>query len=281
MKTIAITGASGLIGTRILEVLGYKYIFLPIPQAQVDITNKQTIKDFLEGKKFDYFLHLAAYTNVDGAEKDKTLCEEINVMGTKNVFEVAKEKGANFIHISTDFVFDGKMKDGKTPIFDERSMPNPVSYYGQTKYDAEKIVKDKSMIIRLSYPYRKNFEQKKDFVRTIKDLLAGGKEVKMVDNSLITPSYIDDIAEALGHLIENYSEDIFHLVGSDSMSPYEAGIKIARHYSLDENLIKPVTYDDYFKGKAARPQYAKIVSTKNVGIKMKNFEEGLREMDSQ
>jgi len=280
MEKIAITGASGLIGTRILEVLGYKYIFIPIPQSEVDITNKSTIENFLKDKEPNYILHLAAYTNVDGAEKDKKLCEDINVVGTKNIFEVANEKKAKFIHISTDFVFDGKLIDGKIPTFKEDSVPSPVSYYGLTKYEAEKIVKDKAMIIRLSYPYRKQFELKKDFVRTIKQMLIDEKEVTMVEDSLITPSYIDDIAGALGHLIENYSKNIFHLVGSDSMSPYEAGIKIAKHYKLNDKLIKPVLYDEYFKGKAARPQYAKIVNTKNVGIKMKSFEEGLKEMES-
>lgn len=280
MEKIAITGASGLIGTRILEVLGYKYIFIPIPQAEVDITNKPTIENFLKDKEFDYLLHLAAYTNVDGAEKDRKLCEEINVLGTKNVFEVASEKNAKFIHISTDFVFDGKLVDGKIPTFKEDSLPSPVSYYGLTKYEAEKIVKDNAMIIRLSYPYRKEFELKKDFVRTIKQLLIDGKEISMVKDSLITPTYIDDIANALGHLIENYSKDIFHLVGSDNISPYDAGIKIAKYYKLDEKLIKPVLYDEYFKGKAARPQYAKIVNTKYVGVRMKSFEEGLKEMGS-
>lgn len=281
MKTVAITGASGLIGTRILEILGYKYIFVPIPQAQVDITKKETVEGFLKDKEFDYLLHLAAYTNVDGAEMDKKICEEVNILGTKNVFEIANERKAKLIYISTDFVFDGIKIDGKIPIFDEQSVPNPVSHYGKTKYEAEKIVKDKSMIIRLSYPYRKSFEQKKDFVRTIRSLLEEGKVLKMVQDSLITPTYIDDIAEALGYLIENYSNEIFHLVGADSMSPYEAGLHIAKYYRLDETLIKPVPYDTYFQGKAARPQYAKIINTKNFGIKMRSFESGLLHMVSE
>ncbi|MFO0703273.1 MAG: NAD(P)-dependent oxidoreductase [Patescibacteria group bacterium] len=280
MKTIAITGASGLIGTRILEILGIQYIFIPIPQGEVDITDKTTIEKFLEGKHFDYLLHLAAYTNVDGAEKDRKLCEDINVLGTQNIFDVCKAKRAKFIHISTDFVFDGRKIDDKVPSFDEYTTPNPVSFYGKTKYDAEKIVEKDAMIIRLSYPYRKDFEIKKDFVRTIKSLLESGKEVKMIDDSLITPTYIDDLANALGFLIENYSKEVFHLVGSDSMSPYEAGIRIAKHYKLDDKLIKPVSYDEYFKNKAQRPQYAKIVVTKNIGLKMKTLEEGLKDMDS-
>ncbi len=278
MLKIAITGASGLIGTRILEILGYKYVFIPIPQAQVDIVNKKSIEVFLEDKKFDFLLHLAAFTNVDGAEKNKQLCYDINVTGTKNISEVCKSKKAKMIHISTDFVFDGKEIDGKIPSFTEGSTPNPVSYYGQTKYEAEELVKDSAMIIRLSYPYRQKFDEKKDFVRTISDLLKDGKEVKMVDDSRITPTFIDDMAVALDHLIENYSPEIYHLVGADSMSPFEAGLKIARHFGLDSSLLKPISYEEYFKGKAKRPQYAIITNTKNIGISMKSFELGLKEL---
>ncbi len=281
MQTIAITGSTGLIGTRILEILGYKYIFIPILQSEVDITNKSSIEKFLHDKHFDFILHLAAYTSVDGAEQNRKLCYDINVTGTQNMLEVCRAKKAKLIHISTDFVFDGHMIGGKIPSFVEDSTPNPVSYYGQTKFDAEKIVDGHSMIIRLSYPYRKEFEPKKDFVRTIRHLLTEGKEVKMINDSLITPTFIDDIANALGYLIDNYSPEIYHLVGSDSMSPYEAGLKIARHYNLDSSLILPVPYNEYFKGKAQRPKYAKIVATKNIGIKTKSLDAGLKEIDNQ
>lgn len=278
MLRIAITGATGLIGTRILEMLGYKHVFIPIPQTEVDIVNKKSIEAFLEDKKFDYLLHLAAFTNVDGAEKNKQLCYDINVTGTENILEICKSKKARLIHISTDFVFDGCLIDGHKPIFAEDSKPNPISYYGKTKAEAEDVVKSNAMILRFSYPYRKNFEEKKDFVRTIKALLSENQTVNMVDDSIIVPTFIDDISYSLDYLIENYKKEIFHLVGSNGLSPYEAGLRIAKHFQLDEKLILPISYEEYFKNKAKRPQYANIVRTKNIGVNMKSLENGLREM---
>ncbi len=280
MQTIAMTGSTGLIGTRILELLGYKYVFIPILQNEVDITDHESLMSNLKDHHFDFLIHLAAYTNVDGAEKDKELCHSINVKGTQNIADLCHKKHARLIHISTDFVFDGKKEnEEKMPIYTEASTPKPISWYGQTKYEAEQIVADDSMIVRLSYPYRKAFEPKRDFVRTIAHMLTEGKTMTMVDDSLITPTYIDDIAYALDHLIENYVPEVFHLVGSDSMSPYAAGLAIAKHYHLDANLIKPIAYETYFAHKALRPQYAQITNTKHVGLKMKSLEEGFKEMD--
>ncbi|MBP6993756.1 NAD(P)-dependent oxidoreductase [Candidatus Woesebacteria bacterium] len=281
---ILITGSTGLIGTRITEMLSEKYDFIPLLQSEIDITNKMAVNARLASTEFDFLLHLAAYTNVDGAESNKELCTSINVEGTRNLFEVCQDKGKKMIHISTDFVFDGRAKidsgvgaeaPRETPCYTENSLPNPISHYGLTKYQAEQVVQDNAMIVRLSYPYRKEFAGKRDFVRTIRYLLEQGKTIQMVTDSLITPTFIDDIVMGLGYLIEHYSPNIFHLVGADSMSPFEAGQLIARIFELDEKLIQPTTYAEYFKGKALRPQWARIVNTKEE-IVMSTFSDGLK-----
>jgi dTDP-4-dehydrorhamnose reductase len=278
MKRIAVTGASGLIGSRMIEMLGYKYIFIQIPQPEVDITQAPSIVNFLKGKDFEYLIHLAAFTNVDLAEKQKKLCEEVNVLGTKNIFDICLSRKAKLINISTDFVFDGHLINGKIPTFDENSPPNPLSFYGKTKMDAERIITGQAMNVRTTYPYRKMFEQKNDFVATVRKILLEGKPVVMVQDALITPTFIDDFVVGLDYLIDNYSPEIYHLVGSESLSPYDAGIQIAKNFGLDKSLINPTTYAEYFRSKALRPQYAKTISTKNIGVKMKNFETGLREI---
>jgi dTDP-4-dehydrorhamnose reductase len=185
---ILITGSTGLIGTRITELLGEKYTFIPLLQSESDITDKVSVDSRLSTVDFDLLLHLAAYTNVDGAEKERELCHKINVDGTRHLFEMCERKKAKMIHISTDFVFDGKMVNGELrdslgkdkksrnvlsglrqgdasngnmrsdfdvgaeapceiPTYTERSIPNPISYYGQTKYEAEQIVKGQAMLL--------------------------------------------------------------------------------------------------------------------------------------
>lgn len=272
MLKIAITGANGLVGSRIVELLKNDFEFIPLNRSNgFDITNLSHLTSEIYNLDFDFLLHLAAYTKVDEAETHKEEARKINVEGTKNVFEYVRQKNKKMIYISTGFVFDGTR-----PPYDENSPPHPLSVYGQTKYEGEKIVGSQGMIVRIEYPYRKEFTPKKDFVRTIKSLLANGQTVKAVNDILITPTFIDDIANGLKYLINNYSPEIFHLVGGSSMSPYEAAKMIAGHFGYDQNLIQSIPAREYFYGKAPRPQYATIMSIKNNFYKMKSFNEGLK-----
>lgn len=273
MVKVAITGSTGLVGSRIVELLKDDFGFVPLIYPRLDITNKESVSDTLRDLDFDIFLHLAAYTNVDGAETEKSKAKKLNVDGTRNVFNAVKQKGKNFIYISTDFVFDGE-----SPPYYEDSRPNPVGYYGKTKHEGELVVKNEGMIIRIAYPYRAAFEQKKDFARTIKSLLEQRKELNMISDSSMTPTFIDDVANALKHLMNNFSPEIYHIVGSQTLSPYEAGKLIAKVFDLNESLIKPTTYEEYFKGKAKRPRYSEMKSRKNNFYKMMGFEDGLRLM---
>lgn len=267
-------GGDGLVGSRIVEILKADENFDVhlILEQQMDITNRESVFNTLKGLNFDVFLHLAAYTNVDKAEIEKEKVWKINVEGTRNVFDAVNSLNKNFIYISTDFVFDGKKQ--KTPFFED-SNPNPISYYGSTKYEGEKIVNGKGTIIRLSYPYRTKFGNKPDIVRNIKLLLEQRKILSMVTDSLIVPTFIDDIAYALREFLlsKKFKPEIFHLVGTQALSPYECGKIIAKVFDLDDSLIKATTYEEYFKGKAKRPQFSDIKSRNNNFYKMNGFEE--------
>jgi dTDP-4-dehydrorhamnose reductase len=276
MLKIALTGADGLVGSRIVELLKNDFEFIPLPQKLMDISNKNQVNNILSNLDFDIFLHLAAYTNVPGAETNREICFKINVEGTRNVFEAVKQKQKKFIYISTDFVFDGV-----TPPYDEDSKPSPVGVYAQSKYEGEKIIGNDGMIVRIAYPYRANFEMKKDFFRTFKYYLENKKQLSMITDSLMTPTFIDDIANGLKYLLNNHKSEVYHLVGSESISPYDAAIKIAQIFSLDKSLIGKTTYEEYVKGKARLPQFATIKSKKNNFWKMRGFEEGLEEIKKQ
>jgi len=271
MLKVALTGSEGMVGSRIVELLRNKIEFIPIKQAQMDITDKNKVASVLNSINFDIFLHLAAYTNVDAAEKNKELAYRVNALGTQNIFEIVSLKKKKMIYISTGFVFDGD-----NPPYTEKSTPKPVSIYGETKYQGEQLLNNEAMIVRFDYPYRNEFNLKKDFVRGIIGALKEGKKLSMVTDSLITPTFVDDIAQGLHYLIYHYSPEIYHLVGKNCLSPYEAGISIAKICRLDLSLITGVTYSKYFAGKAKRPQFAKITSVKNTFTQMKSFEEGLQ-----
>lgn len=284
MLKIALTGADGLVGSRIIELLKNDFEFIPLPQKSVDITNKEQVNRALKNLDYDIFFHLAAYTNVPGAETNKDLCFKINCDGTKNVFEVVKQKQKKFVYISTDFVFDGTK-----PPYDESSIPNPIGVYASSKFEGEKIVNPlrqpadggQAMIVRIAYPYRANFETKKDFLKTFRNYLENNKPMSMIADSIMTPTFIDDIAYGLKYLFNNYKPEIYHLVGSQPISPYEAAVIVAKAFNLNQSLIGKTTYEEYIKGKARLPQFATIKSNKNTFWKMKTLTEGLEEIKKQ
>lgn len=276
MLKIAITGSDGLIGSRLSQLFKKEFVLIPLLKKEVDITDKTLVEKKLLRLDFDLLLHLAAYTNVDRAEKEKSLAWKVNVEGTKNLFQIVEKRSKKFVYISTDFVFDGK-----NPPFFEDSQPNPLSWYGKTKYEGEKILQGKAMIIRLSFPYGPSPAKKIDFVRRIKSLLEKNIPLKMVNDSIVTPTYIDDIAFGLTHLLKNFSPEVFHLVGKDSLSPYQAGQNIARVFSLNKDLIRPISYHQYFKNRAPRPRYSDIRSKKNQFYQMRKFQAGLTKLKDE
>lgn len=267
---IAITGANGLVGSRIVELLSPEFTFIPIEHSEVDVTCKDKIAQKINEIDFDIFLHLAAYTNVDKAETEKELAYNLNVNATRYIFDSIQKKGKKMIYFSTDFVFDGVR-----PPYDENSTPTPIGYYGISKYEGEKIVKNNAMIVRITYPYGKSKSKKKDFVQRLKDLLSTNQSISMSSNSLITPTFIDDIALSLKYLFNNYSPDIFHIIGGKSYSPYEVGKLISKNFGYKEEFVVPISFEKYSLNKATRPQFLETKSIKNNFHKMQSFEEGL------
>lgn len=284
--TVGITGARGLVGSRIIELLQGNFNFLPISSQDLDIRDINSIENFLDDKEISYLLHLAAKADVDGCESEKNLGEEseawkINVEGSSNIANYCKKRNIKLIYISTDFVFDGQKEGGN--FYTEEDTPNPINFYAKTKYEGEKAVMSSEVehvILRIAYPYRKEFEQKKDFVRAILSRLKEGSEVNAVTDHIMCPTFIDDIAHAIKATIESDSRGIYHVVGSSQISPYDAAIKIAETFYMQKSLIKPTTREKYFEGKAPRPFNLSLKNDKikNLGVEMKTFEEGIKSL---
>jgi dTDP-4-dehydrorhamnose reductase len=199
------------------------------------------------------------------------------------VVKACEATGKKIIYISTDFVFDGENVPAGG--YTEEDQPNPVNWYAETKYEGEKRVQNAAspwMIVRIAYPYRANFE-KNDFFRAMKNRLAQGQEIKAITDHMYSPTFIDDVAPALDVLISQNKTGIYHVTGSEALSPYDAAMKIAEAFGLDKNLIGTTTRGEYFAGKAERPldlsmNNAKI---KSLGVMMHGFTEGLQEIKKQ
>jgi dTDP-4-dehydrorhamnose reductase len=138
------TGLTGLVGSRVVELLSNKYEFENLSRSSgSDISNKEQVLGKIKSSDAQVILHLAAKTNVDECEKDKTLAQSgeawrINVEGTKNIADACLQASKKLIYISTDFVFDGE--NPPPGGYSEEDIPNPVNWYARTKYEGEKIV---------------------------------------------------------------------------------------------------------------------------------------------
>lgn len=283
MKIFTI-GGSGLVGSRIVELLNNKYTFQDLSLTNgVDITDPASLDIVKNDTEHEVVILLAAKADVDGCERDKELGEEgsaytINVVGVQNIVNACESSNKKLIYISTDFVFDGSAKAEYS--YTETDKPNPINWYAKTKYEGEKIVANSGLpfiIARIAYPYRKEFSIKVDLVRAIKKRISEKKPMSAVTDHIMNPTLIDDIASALDKLIESKQTGIFHVTGSQSLTPYDLSILIAEKFGYDKSLISKTTRAVYFAGKAPRPFNVSMNNDKirKLGVWMKTFEEGL------
>ena len=293
MQKIIGTGLSGLVGSRIVELLKDKFEFVDFSlDTGVNILDMASLSAAFElNKDAVAVLHLAAFTDTNAAWEqrgDKNgLCYQLNVVGTQNILNLTKKYNQQLIYISTDFIFDGT----KTTPYLETDTPSPIEWYGETKYLGEKVITDSGYsnynISRITYPYRAKFETKVDIIRKVINKLKNKEEVKMFSDQICTYTFIDDIAVALGYFIENKTTGIYHLVGSSSHSPYEMCLEIANVFNLNKDLISASSLDEFIKSQPvdSRPWQKTLITSnqkaKNLGLNFKTLVEGLEEIKRQ
>lgn len=264
-KLIA-TGLSGLIGSRFQEVYGHKYDFTSIDLTTgVDITDKSSVETAIKSSPADNILHLAAYTDVTAADKqtgDKDgLCYQVNVVGTENIAKAAKKYSKYLIHISTDFVFDGTKKKPYT----EEDRTNPIEWYGQTKAEAEEVIKrtlDKRQfsILRTSFPFRAQFKPKLDLIRKLIQGLEKDNLPPMFTDHTITPTFVDDLCKVFFMFTLKRPSGIYHATGSSHVSDYELATLVKETFNL-KGKVKPGSLEEYL-AKNKRP-YQKALRMSN------------------
>ena len=223
----------------------------------------------------DIIINTAAMTNVDGCETNRTGAWSLNVDFVECVAKVANELGSKLIHISTDYIFDGE----GGPYF-EFDSPNPISWYGYTKYIGETKADIEGLnccVLRTNVVYGNSSYGKSDFVKWVINELRSGNKIKIVTDQYSNPTITDDIALAIYKVIKLDKKGIYNIGGSEYCDRYSFTKKIAKIFNLDENLIGSITTNE-LNQPANRPLKSGLVvakSSNELGIIFLSIEEGL------
>lgn len=255
MKKVLVFGGNGLVGSRFVELTEGRFEINSPSIQEVDILKKDQVLKKFEDFNPEVIMNFAAYTDVEEAEDQKDdengLCFKVNVMGAKNVADSCKKFDKYLIHISTDYVFNG---EGNEPYIEEDT-PDPINWYGMTKYLGERSVLESgcpSSIVRISMPYRANYQLKKDIGRFFLEQLRNNQSINVITDQKITPTFVDDIVNALSAILKNKFKGILHVSCKTPTTPYEFTKTIAKTFALNESLISGITFSQYSSNKKAK-----------------------------
>ena len=253
---ILLTGCNGMLGSWIAEHLSISnhetqatgkgscrlpqsLIHKNFTYTTLDITDRDEVMKCINTFAPDTIIHSAAITQVDDCELNKELCYSVNVDGTKNIIDAAKEVDARICYLSTDFVFGGEAGP-----YQETDSAVPVNYYGVTKLLAEELIRNSGLhwcIIRTILLYGKADPLKRsNFVYWVKKNLEEGTRIKVVNDQIRTPTYIPDLVKGIFLCLEKEAEGVFHMSGADVLTPFEMALAIANHLKLNKDLLEPV-----------------------------------------
>lgn len=276
---ILVTGAAGQLGRELRNVLEERRpgVTTYIDIDDVDLTDEAATEKFLRDGNFSHIINCAAYTAVDKAEEDSGLCTAVNVDAVRNLAKVAADTGARILHISTDYVFDGRSFHAYT----ESDKPAPASHYGATKRRSETaligLLPD-SIIVRTGWlysPYGRNF------VKTIASRCTPGAVLRVVDDQIGTPTYARDLAEMLTGIVlaPQWLPGIYHYSNEGVTSWYDFAVAI-RDLSghSDDVTVRPVPSSDY-PTPAARPPFSVLNKAKikiTYGVTIPHWSESLK-----
>ncbi|MBO7142334.1 MAG: dTDP-4-dehydrorhamnose reductase [Bacteroidales bacterium] len=279
---ILVTGSNGQLGNemRIVSENLKQHTFFFTDVAELDITDSAAVNEFFKQNAPDIVVNCAAYTDVNRAESDLDKAELINATAPKVLADACRTSGAKFIHVSTDYVFDGT---AHLP-YKETDKENPVSAYGTTKYHGEQNIVASGcryVIIRTCWLYS-SFG--KNFVKTMASLGATKEELGVVFDQVGTPTYAADLAQAIAAIItkteqgdKNFVDGIYHFSDEGVCSWYDFTVAIMGLYNL-KCRIKPLHTEEY-PTPANRPAYSVLDKTKiktTFGIDIPHWYESLK-----
>jgi len=294
---ILITGSNGLLGQKLIKLLanvsdiellatssGENRItsVKSFNYASLDITDKNQIETVFNKFKPTVVINTAAMTNVDACEDQKEQCWNLNVNAVKYLIEASEKHKTHLIHLSTDFVFDGENGPYK-----EDDKPNPLSYYGESKYESEKLLQQSTIkwsIVRTIIVYGVVEDMSRsNIVLWAKQALEKGNPLTIVDDQFRMPTLAEDLTYACWQIAEREATGIYHISGKDFMSVLELVNRVADFYGLDKTIITPIKSVSLNQAAKRPPKTGFILDKayKELEYSPCSFEEGLAILDKQ
>ncbi len=286
MKKILITGANGFLGQHLGFFLCDDFDVIAtgkgprrlahderINYIAIDLTDAEAIKKMLDDTQPHIIIHTAAMSKPDECEANREACIAANVNATRNLL---LDPSVHFIYTSTDFIF------GEGGPHAEDDATNPLNFYGETKLRAEQLVHELAplhTIVRPVFIYGKQLKgMRGSFLQWVEQSLKTGKRINVVSDQLRTPTYVLDICKGIKTIIEEQRTGVYHLAGSDILSPYEMALATATVLGLDASLINKVNAESFPEVvKRAKQSGLKIDRAKTeLNYKPVPFEEGVR-----
>lgn len=279
MKTIALIGANGMLATAIRKLAPSEYQINVYDLPDFDLTDRMLVMSLCK-KTYDVIINCAAYTNVDGCEEQRDLAMQVNGQGPGLLAELALASGAVLVHLSTDFVFDGK----KNLPYLEGDQAWPLSIYGKSKLSGEQQIQKSGLreffIIRTSWLYGSGG---KNFVDSMIRLAKVRAELKVVADQRGTPTWTEDLARAIFVLLQGDKYGIYHYSNEGDCSWYELACEVIDQARTAETLrverVLPIPTEDY-PLPAVRPKYS-VLSKEKIsqvaGIEIPVWQQSLKD----
>jgi len=296
MRRILLTGVNGQLGQELQQTLVSLGEVIGVGRETMDLAQPASIRQVIGEVKPDLIVNAAAYTAVDKAETEIELAKSINAIAPSLMAEEAQQMGADLIHVSTDYVFDGR----KNTPYTEQDATNPLSVYGQSKLAGEEGIRlhsDRHIILRTAWVY--GTHGKSNFVKTMLRLFAEREEVRVVADQVGTPTWAGDIASAIATLVTQLSQEpdrdainqdllptgTYHFTNSGVASWYDFAVAIFEEakelgFPLKVQRIVPIQTSEY-PTPAQRPAYSVLSGEKIkavLGTHAPHWRQGLRQM---
>ena len=259
-KTILVTGANGQLGREFQELANSyaNYFFLFVTKEELSIEDENAVNNFFKNNPIDICINCAAYTAVDKAETEQETAISVNSTAVGMLAKACKIHHSKFIHISTDYVFDGK---GTNP-YKENDVTNPVNFYGQTKLDGEQnAIKEnpETIIIRTAWVYS-SFGN--NFVKTMIRLMKERGSLEVVSDQYGCPTYAADLALTIMRIIETniFTPGIYHYSNKGKISWYDFAKEISTQ--INSSCVVNAITTSQFPTPAARPSYSVLDTSK-------------------
>lgn len=297
MKTILITGSNGLLGQKLVELLSQLSDIKVIATARgenrlpfkegyeyhsMDIADREQVETVIEKTQPAAIIHGAAMTNVDQCESEKETCWAQNVKAVEYIAAVCRKHDIFLCHVSTDFIFDG----ANGP-YTEEGEANPLSFYGWSKYAAEKVVQHAGIrwgIARTVLVYGIAYDMSRsNIILWVKKSLEEGKNIKVVTDQWRTPTLAEDLAKGCFLIADQEAQGIFNISGKDLLTPHEMAMMTADYFHLDKSLIAEAD-SSTFSQPAKRPARTGFVLDKSrtvLGYEPHSFTEGIALLAAQ